>query len=170
MVQAAYSQHILICKMKAVVTSQQGSSRGLVFFAYSVPGSLLTSYSVIVINTLRVFVKSREGESRDWGTNWKCELASCLDSALCASVVCVSLMKNTSPSSLYAAVCAFTYSGSAFESLGLQALDCHWWQRLPMVPSWVLNWPLIPRAREQQCFLRTWAGTVQSCCLKKSTG
>lgn len=130
----------------------------------------LLTYSVIVINTLRVFVKSREEKSKDWRTNWKCELASCLGSALCASVVCVSLMKNTSPSFVYYAACAFTYSGSAFESPGLQALDCRWWQRLPTVPSWVLNWPLIPRAREQRCFLRTSAGTVQSCCLKKSTG
>lgn len=58
----------------------------------------------------------------------------------------------------------------AFESPGLRALGCHWLPRPPMAPSSVLNWPPTPRAREQQCFRRTSAGTVPSCCSKRSIG
>lgn len=58
----------------------------------------------------------------------------------------------------------------ALESPGLQASGCPWLLRPPMAPSSVLNWPPTPRARELRCFPRTWAGTVPSCCLKKSIG
>lgn len=64
----------------------------------------------------------------------------------------------------------YLLSVCAFKSPGLQALGCHWLLRPPMAPSSVLNWPPTPRARAQLCFLRTWAGTVPGCCLRRSTG
>lgn len=58
----------------------------------------------------------------------------------------------------------------AFESPGLRALDCGWLLRPPTAPSSALNLSPTTRARGQRCFPRTSAGTVPSCCSKKSIG